>query len=234
MVNFGVPVFCGQHRSRRVSLKAMLQDPNKWTERDERLLALLLQKRAACDVEGDFGPPSMHVGSPGTGVAEGYGAGNMGAMHDGAKRRLTADTPATSSDWEKLEPTYVGEVIVENDTEEALVAALDASTVGAGGDVHLGPVDLPQGIDSLEMWGKTMMSFGQYKGKYSYIEVATDKSLWDYRKWVRSHINQRTSKGAPLDFASYLRAYDARHGPTKQLPVIPGTSIARTFKDGDP
>ena len=130
MVNFGVPVFCGQHRSRRVSLKAMLQDPNKWTERDERLLALLLQKRAACDVEGDFGPPSMHVGSPGTGVAEGYGAGNMGAMHDGAKRRLTADTPATSSDWEKLEPTYVGEVIVENDTEEALVAALDASAVG--------------------------------------------------------------------------------------------------------
>ena len=100
----------------------------------------------------------------GTGVAEGHGAGNMGAMHDGAKRRLTADTPATSSDWEKLEPTYVGEVIVENDTDEALVAALDASTVGAGGDVHLGPVDLPQGIDSLEMWGKTMMSFGQYKG----------------------------------------------------------------------
>ena len=119
----------------------MLQDPNKWTERDERLLSLRLQKRAACDVEGDFGPPSMHVGAPGKGAAEGYGAGNMGAMHDGAKRRLTEDAPTSSTEWEKLEPTYVDDVIVENDTDEALVAALDASAVGAGGDVHLGPVE---------------------------------------------------------------------------------------------
>ena len=115
-----------------------------------------------------------------------------------------------------------------------MLPALDASAVGAGGDERPGPVDLPQGIESLEMWGKTLISFGQYKGKYSYYEVATDKSLWDYRKWVRSHINQRTSKGAPLDFAMYLRAHDARHGPAKQLPVIPGTSIARTFKEEDP
>ena len=102
---------------------------------------LRLQKRAACDVEGDFGPPSMHVGAPGKGAAEGYGAGNMGAMHDGAKRRLTEDAPTSSTEWEKLEPTYVDDVIVENDTDEALVAALDASAVGAGGDVHLGPVE---------------------------------------------------------------------------------------------
>ena len=85
MVDFGVPV-CGQLCSRRASVEAM-QDPNKWTERDERLLSLLLQKRAACDVEGDFGPPSMHVGAPGKGIAEGYGAGNMGAMHDGGKAK---------------------------------------------------------------------------------------------------------------------------------------------------
>ena len=68
----------------------------------------------------------------------------------------------------------------------------------------------------------------------SYQEVATDKTLWDYRKWVRTHINQRTSKGAALDFAKYLKAHDARHGQVKQMPVIPGTEIPRQFKEDDP
>ena len=96
-----------------------------------------------------------------------------------------------------------------------------AAAANEAADECQGPVDLPQGIDSLDMWGKTMISFGQYKGKYSCQEVATDKTLWDYRKWVRTHINQRTGKGAALDVAKYLKAHDARHGQVKQMPVIP-------------
>ena len=206
---------------------------NKWTPEDEFALSLLLQKRMQADVTGSFGPPSLPE------------KGSYGAMHDGSKRRLSVESEGPAG-WEQVDasdpaPSYAGRVRKDDTAlEEAIIAALDASPViGAAAaqeaaDDSQGPVDLPQGIDSLEMWGKTMISFGQYKGKYSYIEVATDKSLWDYRKWVRSHINQRTSKGAPLDFSRYLKAYDARHGATKQVPLIPGTSIARTFKEEDP
>ena len=211
---------------------------NLWTPEDEWALSLLTQKRMNADTTGSFGPPSL----PEKG---GYGLKTAGAMRDGSKRRLVADSE-TSAEWEQVDASgpassYAGRVRPDDTAlEEAIIAALDASPViGAAAaqeaaDDSQGPVDLPQGIDSLEMWGKTMISFGQYKGKYSYIEVATDKSLWDYRKWVRSHINQRTSKGAPLDFSRYLKAYDARRGATKQVPLIPGTSIARTFKEEDP
>ena len=74
-----------------------------------------------------------------------------------------------------------------------------------------------------------MVSFGQYKNKHSYFEIASDAGFWDYKKWVRSHIKPGTSKGAALDFASYLCAYDREHGRS-QLQVFPGTSIPRQYK----
>jgi len=202
---------------------------NKWTPEDEFALSLLLQKRMQADVTGSFGPPSLPE------------KGSYGAMHDGSKRRLSVESEGPAG-WEQVDasdpaPSYAGRVRKDDTAlEEAIIAALDASAAAAqeAADESQGPVDLPQGIDSLEMWGKTMVSFGQYKGKYSYQEVATDKTLWDYRKWVRTHINQRTSKGAALDFAKYLKAHDARHGQVKQMPVIPGTAIPRQFKEDDP
>ncbi|CAK8989298.1 unnamed protein product [Durusdinium trenchii] len=186
---------------------------NRWTPEDEWALSLLMQKRMNADTTGSFGPPSL----PEKG---GYGLKTAGAMHDGSKRRLVADSE-TSAEWEQVDASgpsssYAGRVRPDDTAlEEAIIAALDASPViGAAAAQEV--------------------SFGQYKAKYSYQEVATDKTLWDYRKWVRTHINQRTSKGAALDFAKYLKAHDARHGQVKQMPVIPGTAIPRQFKEDDP
>ena len=165
-----------------------------------------------------------------------------GAMHDGAKRRLVADAADgdAPSEWEQVSavsaPSYAGKVRMDDTLlEEALVAALDASPViGAASQLEKEddnelPVDLPPGVDSLSQWGRTMMSFGQYKGKYCYHEIASGASFWDYKKWVRTHVKPGSSKGAALDFAAYLRAYDKEHG-CSQLPVFPGTSIPRQYK----
>ncbi|CAK9058881.1 unnamed protein product [Durusdinium trenchii] len=208
---------------------ASSSSPAKWTPEDEWALSLLMQKRMNADTTGSFGPPSL----PEKGALQ-----SAGAMHDGSKRRWVAE-PEAASEWEQVNtesaPSYAGKVRMDDTLfEEALVAALDASPViGAASQKEADndlPVDLPPGVDSLTQWGRTMMSFGQYKGKYCYHEIASGASFWDYKKWVRTHIKPGASKGAALDFASYLRAYDKEHGRS-QLPVFPGTSIPRQFKD---
>ena len=175
--------------------------PAKWTQEDEWALSLLMQKRMNADTTGSFGPPSL---------PERSALQAAGAMHDGSKRRLVADSEPVS-EWEQVNaesaPTYAGKVRLDDTAfEEALVAALDASPViGAASQLEKEadselPVDLPPGVD---------------KGKHCF---------WDYKKWVRTHIKPGTSKGAALDFAAYLRAYGKEHGRS-QLPVFPGTSI---------
>ena len=201
---------------------------SKWTPEDEWALSLLMQKRMNADTTGSFGPPSL----PEKGALQ-----SAGAMHDGSKRRLVSDAD-TPSEWEQVNTegtsAYTSKVRMDDTAfEEALVAALDASPViGAASQLVEAEelsVDLPPGVESLEQWGRTLVSFGQYKNKHSYYEIASDASFWDYKKWVRSHIKPGTSKGAALDFASYLRAYDREHGRS-QLPVFPGTSIPRQYK----
>ena len=80
---------------------------NLWTPEDEWALSLLMQKRMNADTTGSFGPPSL----PEKG---GYGLKTAGAMHDGSKRRLVADSE-TSAEWEQVDasdpaPSYAGRV----------------------------------------------------------------------------------------------------------------------------
>ena len=54
------------------------------------------------------------------------------------------------------------------------------------------PIDLPDHVDSMEVWGATIIDFDKYKGlDMTYAELLerrqTDANAESYVKWVMSH-----------------------------------------------
>ena len=88
---------------------------------------------------------------------------------------------------------------------------------------------LPEGVSSMEMWGRSMVSFGKYKGKKCCLEILMDNSedMVSYKKYLYDH----TSHGSHQlrDLTSYLKASGYQHMKSQQ-PMIPGTDIVREFK----
>jgi hypothetical protein len=88
---------------------------------------------------------------------------------------------------------------------------------------------LPDGVESVEQWGDTVMAFGKFEKKATYREVMEKPEHAGYRKWCEDHLSPSTSKGAVLDFINYMEVYRLCCG--HQMPLmIPGTTIQRTFR----
>lgn len=150
-----------------------------------------------------------------------------GAMTDASKRReegLLATPPA------KRSPTapagYTGE---QQEVPWTVVSGLE--TPG----LHPKPsneIQLPEGVPSLEVWGRTLMSFGRCQPKHvSYAELSesTEERDVDYCKYCLARVKSAT--GGMKDFAMYLESRRLNSlPPVTQGPVIPGTSSTRYYK----
>ena len=150
-----------------------------------------------------------------------------GSMSDAAKRRCdeseSSFTHLVYEDFgsaDVLEPPYVQE---ETHGKSCMVRAsrspMDPEIVKR----------LPDGVESVEQWGDTVMAFGKFEKKATYREVMEKPEHAGYRKWCEDHLSPSTSKGAVLDFVKYMEVYRLCCG--HQMPLmIPGTTIQRTFR----
>lgn len=145
---------------------------------------------------------------------------SAGSMHDGCKRRLES--------WE-----LVGE------PAQAPVTPGDQSTKNAkkkSSPKSSSEVELPDGVESLTQWGKTMVTLPKYASrKMSYDEMVSraatekqkgDPELHEYLIWVTQNENK---SGKVKDFSSYLKVtgWTAKQVTT----YFPGTKDARIFVD---
>eukprot|EP00435_Cladocopium_sp_Y103_P021891 s1135_g5.t1 len=88
---------------------------------------------------------------------------------------------------------------------------------------------LPEGIDDMPMWGRSILEFGKYEKRgWTYCEMAesTEKDIVSYVKWCKSQAD--SADGLLRDFAFYLMARDYR--PDQQHLVIPGTNHVRKLR----
>ena len=89
-------------------------------------------------------------------------------------------------------------------------------------------IKLPPGINSLEMWGRTVLEFGKYISKgWTYAEIldSSDKEVQNYVKWCRGQVDN--AEGLLKDFCLYVVA--VAH-PNHQGPIVPGTSYVRKIR----
>ena len=89
-------------------------------------------------------------------------------------------------------------------------------------------IKLPEGICSVEMWGKTVCTLPKVKDrKLTYRELSeeTEKATTEYLQWL---LDNRSKGGKVQDFADYLRAI--QWNSSNKLPSYPGTSEARQMK----
>ena len=132
-----------------------------------------------------------------------------GAMNDGSKRRYVDEESVGSMDNPWIEVTEKSHLRVDYTSVE---------------------LDMPPGINSLEQWGRTVISFGKYaEANVTYNEVLTDPQYAGYRKWCKSHLTTHTAGKVALDFAKYRDAYEKKSNKDSGL-LIPGTEVERRFK----
>ena len=96
--------------------------------------------------------------------------------------------------------------------------------------VEVPQTPLPEGVQSLSQWGRTLMSFGQYKDSgLSYFDVisSTEEKKVKYVRWCKSRSS--SAGGFLKDFCEYIQLYEVSTGGV-QGPCIPGTDHVRHFK----
>eukprot|EP00435_Cladocopium_sp_Y103_P013345 s443_g3.t1 len=89
-------------------------------------------------------------------------------------------------------------------------------------------VRLPNGVPSLEKWGRSVLEFGKFASRdwtYEEIMSKSDKEVISYVKWCRSQVD--SAEGCLKDFALYIHAVE--YDP-EQRPLIPGTEVVRRFR----
>ena len=93
---------------------------------------------------------------------------------------------------------------------------------------------LPDGVQDMESWGRTLISFGRYQSyNMCYVEACASESaeMVKYLQWCASRVD--SSQGELRDFALYIWAHRfLTEGPSSlsQKPVIPGSNTVRRFK----
>jgi hypothetical protein len=184
--------------------------PASWTDADHRECIRLMQKAHGCGVLKAMVSLVMDQ-DPDWSVVSGQSS--EGAMNDASKRlrETSADKPMK---------TYAA-------SSEIGTMAVPMPSAGYGVKVP----KLPPGVDSVEAWGRTKISFGKFKDKRTYSGLHVSQSAEDrsYKSWLAP----RHEKGSPQlqDLVNYLVAMgdpsviDLVHD--KQVVTIPGTDIPR-------
>lgn len=148
---------------------------------------------------------------------------STGSMHDGSKRRLFADH----------------EVELDGDADE-----FDVISMVSGSGMKQGPIttatdgakkevskqSLPPGVESLEMWGKTICTLPKVAGRrMTYVklihEADSNKETKDYLIWIVKN-SHKSAKAE--DFKAYMEAANCL--PQEPATVnYPGTTAVREF-----
>lgn len=93
----------------------------------------------------------------------------------------------------------------------------------------------PEGVETFEQWGRTMIKFGEVVKGRSYKSVCFSEEKADiaYLKWARSHLVEPSCSALAADFAKYLAVKDKYHGRSDKnqssVVYMPGSSIIRTY-----
>ena len=140
-----------------------------------------------------------------------------GAMTDATKRRLAESGPSASDESSTMKP----------------YAPSSAPAAPFNQEVNTMPQPVPTGVNSIDDWGRTVISFGKYRYQHmSYYEMMTSKDPdhVSYVKWAMAR--HQSSDGALHDLTSYItewRLDQARARGSQQI-LIPGedsTSVDR-------
>eukprot|EP00435_Cladocopium_sp_Y103_P035121 s480_g9.t1 len=171
-----------------------------------------LMKRAKHD-----GSLAQLMNEPGCASWMEFPVAATGSMTDGSKRRLFSPTASDDDEFE-------GEHVMVPKSSEAAQLPLPR----AGHPVTI-PMDLPDHVESMEMWGATIIDFGKYKNQDMtcaelYAARETDQRADAYVKWVMAHGEK--SSGHLFDLFKYVSALMKSHGVNElhdgQLPRARG------------
>eukprot|EP00435_Cladocopium_sp_Y103_P020594 s2229_g5.t1 len=185
-------------------------------ERQRRERVLLNELLSRASVSAEVTEPS----TPGSfSVIESIDG--AGAMSDASKRRGTEVLDGLSKRM------YAPAAEIESCDEPM------HKSVGVTPHGH--PIFLPSGVDSVEIWGRSVIQFGEFMPKkgvtgISYEELfqSRDEDKLSYVDWVIKQV--RGAKGLLLDLGLYLCIRKNQTETGDQLPVIPGTNTARVLK----
>ena len=163
---------------------------------------------------------------------------HMEVQMDGNDSVLSADTdwnvplPASMSDASKRRCDTSPERELRNH------GYVDAATAGmpppmvtrqSYGKTKRGlEIVLPEGLDDLAMWGRSVVEFGKFSNRgwtYSELAESGEMDVMSYTKWCKGQVDN--AEGLLRDFALYLWAREYQPG---QLPVIPGTDHVRKLR----
>eukprot|EP00435_Cladocopium_sp_Y103_P025163 s1174_g6.t1 len=175
---------------------------NQAMEKQRRVLRKLM-KRAKHD-----GSLAQILNEPGCSDWTDFPVAMSGSMTDGSKRRLFSPSEIDDDEFD-------GEHVIIPKTATSAQLPLPR----AGPPVTI-PIDLPDHVESMEMWGATIIDFGKYKDQdMSYAELyasrETDQRVDAYVKWVMSHGEKST--GHLRDLFKYLSALMKSHGVNESL-----------------
>ena len=160
----------------------------------------------------------------------------VGAMTDGSKRREEMDfhNPAKKLVTPKAQAPFPMRVSGE-------MASASYAAHGSGIEVPF-PLsgemptpekmmlpEMPPDISDVEMWGRTLISFGTYKNanmSYFDLMISEDARAVSYIKWCRSH--SKNAQGQLRDLCNYMMHF-YQDDMSSGVP-IPGTQQVRRFK----
>lgn len=92
------------------------------------------------------------------------------------------------------------------------------------------PEGLPPGVDSLEMWGRTVMTQGKFNNT-AYKHIYDTNS--GYCRWVLGNCDNTNTSAVMRDFRAYIITQDKANSSGSalgsQTPLIPGSHERRKF-----
>ena len=141
------------------------------------------------------------------------GGSGGGAMSDAAKRRLV--------DHEEPAPTRQMPLPTHAPGVKGSYRSKGSSMAKT----------LPEGIESLEQWGKTIIETGKYgKQDLSYAELAQspDTTKVKYVQWLTAQGSRSDLSPLMQDLTSYLAMYHEQG--SEAGPMFPGSAVTRKFK----
>eukprot|EP00435_Cladocopium_sp_Y103_P044898 s702_g12.t1 len=154
-----------------------------------------------------------------------------GGMSDAAKRREADVNPIPESKSKRVN-TATGVSALESSVPYAAVPENVPYASGRLSEVMPGSTlpPFPKGIESVSMWGRTVIDFGMFKSQritYEDLVMSDEKQKTDYVKWCRARSG--TANGHLKDFCDFMRHYFQGEDLTSGM-LIPGTSHTRILK----